>query len=175
MAAIAKRKPYAHPGNRSGTATKGRPKGPTLTKKLGLEICERIGKGIPVNAAAQASGVAKNTVHEWVRRGCGEDDRPRTPMTEWFAGAFSKAIAECHAGLVVELREGAKTDSRLLMFMLERRFPEDWSRPEQRLELTGAGGGPITIKLAFDDSPIPARPMRELGGPVIDVEAVEET
>lgn len=144
-----------------------------LTRPRGEAICSHLAKGIPVSAAARACGVSSNTVFEWVRRGCGEDDRSKTPLTEWFAGAFSKAIADCHVELASELREGAKTSERLLMFMLERRFPEDWARPEQRIELTGAGGGPIEIKLAFDRAPIPARPRAELGGPVIDVEAEE--
>lgn len=130
--------------------------GSKLTRKLGGEICARIAKGVPIAAASRASGVSENTVFEWVRRGLGEDDRPRTALTEWFAGEYSRSLAGCHAELVEQLREGTRTEPRLLMFMLERRFPEDWGRREiQRHE--GVVDHTVRVELAFDATPEPVR------------------
>lgn len=173
MAAVEKRKggyPRGKPRTKPSTG-KGQRAGVTLTKKLGAEICERIGSGVPISIAARASGVAANTVHEWERRGRGADERPKTPMTEWFSKEIDKAIGRFVQSQVVKIGSDEAWQSRA--WLLERRFPDEFGRPSERLEITGAGGGDIVIRLAFDQTPIAAKTRAELGGPVLDVEAEE--
>lgn len=172
MAAFEKRR-GAPKGNRNGAATRGKPRGPMLTRKLGTQICKRLASGLPFELACQAEGVAVNTAHEWVRRGEGTDERPSTPLMAWFASEKKKARARWAQSRLQEIVRDESWQSSA--WALERIMPEHFGRPADRVEITGAGGGPITVKLAFDPTPIPAASRRELGGPVIDVEAVEET
>ena len=174
MAAVekpAKKRSGAPLGNTNGKGNAGQPRGQSLTKELGSRICERIAAGLPMKFAAMAEGVSENTVSEWARRGEGKDDRPSTPLMEWFAAEKKKARARFVQARITEIV--ADEDWHAKAWSLERMFPEDFARPADRLELTGSGGGPVTIRLAFDPTPIPARPRVELGGPVIDVEAEE--
>lgn len=164
MAAVEKHKPRK-PG-----------KHPTLTTALGKRICKHVATGTPKRHAAAAEGISENTLHEWIARGEGKDpDRKPTPLLAEFAKAMRKAEAEDVNRRKVRLDVIADNgDPRVDMWWLERRHPEEFGRVD-RHEVTGEGGGPITIKLAFDPTPIPAASRRALGGPVIDVDAEEIT
>lgn len=173
MAAVEKKKAGGQPGNKGGQGARA---GVQLTKALGQRICKHIETGTPKRFAARAEGVSENTVAEWVSRGEGRDpDRAATPLMEWFAKEMRKAEAKDVNRRKVRLDSIAESgDPRVDMWWLERRHPEEFGRVD-RHEVTGEGGGPVTIRVAFDVTPIPARPRAALGGPVIDVDAVEES
>lgn len=160
MAAVEKRAP--------------RPPGvkPLLTKKLGREICERVGRGVPKSYAAKASGVALNTVLEWERRGRGEDERPATDTTIWFAAEMEKAVARFVESKVVEISNDEAWQAKA--WLLERRFPDEFGRREiQRYE--GVVDHTVRVELAFDPSPALAPRVAVQLDPAIDVEAEEVT
>lgn len=185
MAAVekrAKKKPGGQPGNRGG---QGKRMGVQLTRKVGSEICERVAKGVPKSYAARASGVAPNTVLEWERRGRGDDERPTTELTRWFAGEMEKAVARFIESKVVEISNDEAWQAKA--WMLERRFPDEFGRREiQRYE--GVVDHTVRVELAFDATPEPVREgyARRGGGlptpkvtvqldPALDVEAEELT
>lgn len=156
MAAVEKRKGGApkgsNLGNTSGAATRGKARGPQLTKKRGEEICARIAKGVPKKYAALASGVAPNTVLEWERRGRGEDERPATDIMVWFAAEMQKAVAQFIESKIVEI--STDEDWHAKAWMLERRFPDEFGRREvQRYE--GVVDHTVRVELAFDATPEP--------------------
>lgn len=184
MAAVEKRKTGApkgsNLGNTYGAASAGKPRAQltrnkALTKQIGRMICDEVAKGTPKQHACLAAGISVNTAQEWVRRGEGGDaakNRPATPLTTWFAQEWRKAESLDVIRRRKRLEVHAETDPRVDMWWLERRHPEEFGRVD-RMEVTGDGGGPVTIRLAFDPTPIPARTRGELGGPVIDVDAEE--
>lgn len=187
MAAVEKRKggyPKGKPRSKPSTGT-GMRAGVKLTRKLGTEICDRIAKGVPKSYAARASGVAPNTVLEWERRGRGEDERPATELTTWFAGEMERALAQFIESKIVEISQDE--DWHAKAWMLERRFPDEFGRREiQRYE--GVMDHTVRVELAFDATPEPVRDgyARRGGQPapqisvsldpmLIDVEATEES
>lgn len=145
-----------------------------LSRKLGKAIAGRVAVGMPLLYAAQAEGVAKNTVHEWIRRGRGEDDRPATELLSWFAGEMEKARAESIQRAVQAVYEDPSWQARA--WWLERRLPDEFGRRE-RMEHTGEVEHRVTVELAFD--PAPAQARRRLARPadVIDLDPalLEET
>lgn len=169
MAAVEKRKAGAPKGTNLGnTSGKGRRAGVTLTKKLGTEICERVAKGVPKTYAARASGIALNTISEWERRGRGQDERPATELTIWFANEMDKATAKFIESKVVEISDDEAWQAKA--WLLERRFPDEFGRREiQRYE--GVVDHTVRVELAFD--PSPALTPRVQLDPAIDVEAEE--
>lgn len=182
MAAVEKKPRGAPKGNRHGAASAGKPRvsllkaSPALTKKLGREICDEIAKGTPKVHACNAVGIAMNTAQEWVRRGRGDDDRPPTEVTRWFAAEWEKAEGLDVIRRRKRLEHHALVDPKVDMWWLERRHPQEFGRAD-RLEIAGDAQRPIRVELAFDPSPLVeavARRRLSAGG-VIDVEAVEES
>lgn len=161
-------------GNKSGRATAGIPKGASLTKALGKRICDRLSQGLPFGLACQAEGVSSNTADEWVRRGEGRDERPGTPLMEWFAAEKKKARARWAQSRIQEIVKDESWQSSA--WALERTMPEHFGRPADRIEVTGQGGGAVRVEIAFDTSGLveAVNARRALNAAsVIDVEAEE--
>lgn len=162
MAAVEKRKP-ANPPRSSGKPLK-------LTRKLGSDICARVANGVPKTYAAKASGVSLNTIAEWERRGRGQDERPATELTVWFASEMDKAVAKFIESKVVEISKDEAWQAKA--WLLERRFPDEFGRREiQRYE--GVVDHTVRVEFGFDPSPAVA-PRVQLD-PAIDVAAEELT
>jgi hypothetical protein len=141
-----------------------------LSRELGKRICDSIAAGNGRLASCQAEGVDPNTFGEWIRRGEERDERPPTELTRWFAAEVRKAEAKAVKVAAQVIVQDQSWQSKA--WWLERRHPEDWARPADRLELTGAGGGPVQISLAFDPTPLAAR---QVAARVVDVDAEEIT
>lgn len=150
---------------------KGIRPGSKLSRKLGTEICDRVAKGAPKSFAARASGVSLNTLLEWERRGRGEDDRPPTELTIWFAAEMEKAtgnFVQTHVEYIA-----GDDDWHARAWILERRFPEEFGRREiQRYE--GVIDHTVRVELAFDATPDPIGDgyARQAGKPVRQIHEV---
>jgi len=115
-------------------------------------ILEKIREGASVAGACHAAGVTTATLRGWRKR---DPEFDTACKSAWELGtaayeeaAFSRGkdgtVADVyHQGLVV----GQKIEHHdtLLLKTLERRAPEDWGR-QQRVELTGQGGGPLRVQ-----------------------------
>ena len=94
-----------------------------------------------METAAGSAGVAYSTFRRWMI--AGETDKKGGEFRE-FREAVLKALHESEATLVRDLRKHARRNSRAALDMLQRRFRHRWGRRE-RLEVTGRGGGPISL------------------------------
>lgn len=111
---------------------KGRPS--KYTPDVVKRILDALRDGNSHNGAAAAGGIVPSTFYEWMNA------HPD------FSEAVHHAERECELALVADLRKMAREDHRPLQFMLERRFPETWGRrQEQKIEITGANGGPVQV------------------------------
>lgn len=133
--------------------------------KLKAEVAERILKlvkqGLPIELAAEASLVSRETVLEWVRRGEGRDnERPATRRYRDFANRYRQARAEFAAfcmqpclqtiagkrpharkkgpdGRPVMVKAlGAPTSANEAHWHLARRFPGFWGSGVETFEAT---------------------------------------
>jgi len=94
-----------------------RAKNTKYTMILAHQICEHVSKGIPMRQAAQALGISESTFHRWRRD---KDD---------FAEMIDQAIGVSESRLITEI--SVNEDWRAKAWILERRFPERWSKREQ--------------------------------------------
>lgn len=126
----------------------GRPKGssPLLKPELQAEICRLLEIGIDAKAASQACGIDESTFHDWSAKGAAG--------TEPYA-SFRRAVTRARARGIVNLHMKALAGgkgSHQSMFMLERRFPDQYGS-RQRIEHSGPDGKAIEIS---------AKPVQQL-------------
>jgi len=108
----------------------GRP--PKYTPYRVQRILAALEQGNPRSAAAQAGGIHRGTLAEWIEQ---------YPA---FAGAVSQAEAKAAMRMLTHVADAAPKDWHAAAWWLERRYPSDWARVE-RHELSGEGGGPLTL------------------------------
>ena len=97
--------------------SKKRVKNTKYTAILANQICDYVSKGIPMRQAAQSLGISESTFHRWRRD---KDD---------FAEMIDQAIGVSESRLITEI--SVNEDWRAKAWILERRFPERWSKREQ--------------------------------------------
>lgn len=78
---------------------RGRGRPPLLTTELTEQIAAQVRLGLPIELAAEASGISRQTVLEWVRRGEGREDEDRPANAKnglyvEFANRYRRARAE---------------------------------------------------------------------------------
>lgn len=79
-------------------------------------ICNNISQGMPLRVAAVAEGISEASLHRW-----------RKEIPE-FAEMVEQAIAVSEAKLIQKL--STNEDWRAAAWILERRFPEHWTKKE---------------------------------------------
>ena len=94
-----------------------RVKNTKYTTILANQICDYVSKGIPMRQAAQSLGISESTFHRWRR------DK------EEFSEMIDQAIGVSEARLISEI--SVNEDWRAKAWILERRFPDRWSKREQ--------------------------------------------
>jgi len=97
--------------------SKSRAKNTKYTALLAHQICEHVSKGIPMRQAAQALGISEATFHRWRNE------------KEEFGDMVNQAIGVSEARLITEI--STSEDWRAKAWILERRFPDRWSKREQ--------------------------------------------
>jgi predicted DNA-binding transcriptional regulator AlpA len=91
------------------------------TPELQRRVCLLIAAGNTVAISVQAAGVARRTFYNWMN-----DDR--LPYVS-FQAAVASARGESEAMLVSRVARAASAGSwRAAAWLLERRFPERWSK-----------------------------------------------
>ena len=98
---------------------------PDITKRIG----ENIALGLTYSLAAEAAGITYQTFHEWHKKG------KNSKSGEYFE--FYKFIQKCNADAAKKclerLNEAAKAGNcTVCMWILERRFSEDFGRRQYR-------------------------------------------
>lgn len=135
----------------------GRPS--KLTKTVKDRIIEGVELGMPLERAANMAGVSGRTLANWRERGEkvaktieeagpeGVEVDPEDYKYFQFFLAYEKANAEAMAGHLINLENHARTDPKISMWILERRFSADFRPPAERKELTGADGKDVGLSV----------------------------
>lgn len=97
--------------------TKNTRKRGKYTKVLAHQICEHVSNGVPLSAAAIACGIHNVTLHRW------RNEKPE------FNEMIEQAVGVSEARLVSSISK--YDDWRAKAWILERKFPERWSKREQ--------------------------------------------
>jgi hypothetical protein len=132
---------------------RGRPVG--LTPRIQEIICEAIAAGNYQKVAARAAGISEGTLLKWRARGRrGEEPYATLEL------AIEEADQDCEKRLVATVMAATAEDWRAAAMMLERKYPDRWSKIRER-ELEWNGGNVaqsfvININLGDDDSAPPA-------------------
>ena len=97
--------------------SKTRAKNTKYTAILAHQICEHVSKGIPMRQASEALGISESTFHRWRRE------------KKDFAEMIDQAIGVSESRLITEI--STCEDWRAKAWILERRFPDRWSKRDQ--------------------------------------------
>lgn len=117
-----------------------------LTDEVANAICESIRRGNYAQVAARAAGISPPTYYSWLSRG----EQAKSGKYVEFLDAIKEAEAEAEHRAVKVVADAMPSDWKAAMTYLERRYPDRWGRRE-RHEHTGEGGGPVTLKVVYDD------------------------
>lgn len=103
------------------TSKGGRPS--LLTAQVQHRLLAALRAGAPRSAAAGLAGVAPRTLRDWMARGAGGEEVFADLHREVL---LAESVCQLRAlGLVLK---SAQTDPKAAMWLLERRFPGEWSR-----------------------------------------------
>jgi hypothetical protein len=109
-----------------------------LTPELQTQICAFIRAGTYDYVAAEASGISRRTLFEWLERGERPSKRGRTPVYERFALAIRRAQAEARVSAEVTVKKG---DPKWWLSRMHRERPDapGWN-DTRSVEVTGKDG-----------------------------------
>ena len=133
-----------HPG---GRPTK-------LTPEVQTTIVNALAAGVYLETAASAAGIDRFTLNRWLKEGA----RHQNGIQKGFCDAVKKALATTETRLVATVNLASTSQWQAAMALLERRWPQRWGRVE-RHEQTGEGGGPIVVRVVYDE---PGEPGAEV-------------
>lgn len=114
----------------------------SLTPEMQQRIVDAITAGNYLDTAASYAGIARSTLHDWLKRGRAKE--AEEPFAS-FVAAVDEAMGKAETRFVALIAEAAKTTWTAGAWWLERRYPERWGRRD-RVEHTGKDGGPIEVK-----------------------------
>jgi transposase len=98
---------------------------PNITKRIG----ENIALGLPYSLAAEAAGIAYQTFNDWMNKGKTE----KSGKYYQFYIFIQKCNADAAKKCLERLNEAAGAGNcQVCMWILERRFPENFGRHEYR-------------------------------------------
>ena len=145
------------------------------TREIGQRIIQAVRKGCFVETAADAAGVRRSTVRDWLYRGAREDAPPRLAK---FNREMHQALADAELDLVEHVRIAGHEKWQAAAWLLERRYPDRWG-PKLRLsaeaiermvaELSEAELE--TLATVISERSLPADGSGNGNGDVVDVEA----
>lgn len=112
-----------------------------LTKERQAQLMNAIADGVPLKQAAMLAGISYDSLNRWRARG----EAFNAPLIfRQFCKALERANAKAMHRLVTNINEAGKSDWRASAWMLERRFGDEFAKP-QKLEHSGPQGNPISL------------------------------
>jgi hypothetical protein len=106
---------------------KGRGRATLLTAALKQRICGLLRDGCNIKTACNISRIGETTYHEWKNRGRSGEE----PYASFFSET-SRARDTFKAGLLKIIVKAADKDARHAEWLLERGWPDEFGRSEQR-------------------------------------------
>jgi hypothetical protein len=128
-------------------ARRGRTVG--LTPQIQETICQAIEAGNYQKVAARAAGISEGTLLKWRARG----RRGEQPYAD-LERAIEEADQECEKLLVSRVMGATDKDWRAAAMMLERKYPDRWSRVRE--QTAGTDGLAVAFSININLNPDPA-------------------
>jgi transposase len=116
------------------------------TPEVEERLINALRAGNYIETAAAHAGISKVTLYERLKRGA----RAATGADHDFSQAVEKALADAEVLDVALIARAAKENWKAAAWRLQHRFPDRWGQKVQA-EVTGAGGGPLTVRVVYDD------------------------
>src|SRR5215211_6194992 len=138
---------------------RGRPR--KLTAKRQKAIVDAVRTGAHREQAAEAAGISRRSLQNWLARGELGGEQPYRRFAE--AVREAEAQAELESLRTIE-KAAAEGDWRARAWVLERRWPQRWGR-QTRTEVTGPDGAPVELSgldVLGDLSKLSARELDQL-------------
>lgn len=122
-----------------------------LTPELQDQICRLLAAGNYIETVCDLVGIHESTFYNWMKRGeRGWKQDQDAGFLEFFK-AVKKARAQAEVMSLAHIRKaGLDGQWQADAWFLERSFPDRWGR--RRLEVTGADGGDIVIRMTWGDN-----------------------
>ncbi len=124
-----------------------------LTRKIIRSLSANVRKGATFKAAAASTGIAKQTLYNWIDRGNKETSGIYRELVDSLEANSARVEIEITESIVDIIRE--KGDGRVGLEWLRRRNPGDWNIPE-RSEVAQTGAVSFVVDLGGElnaDSP----------------------
>ncbi len=118
---------------------RGRGRPSLLTPEREARLMGAIEKGMPLKQAAMLAGMSYETLNRWRLQGEAED---AALEFRHFWQALRKAQAVAMERLLSRIDTASLSDWKAAAWLLERRHPEEFAKP-QKLEHSGPGGAAI--------------------------------
>jgi transposase len=99
-----------------------------LKTELQEMICNLIKRGVYIEVACEAVGIAKSTFYRWLARG----ENEASGIYRDFSNAIKKAEAESHILYLDMIRKAAPDCWQAAAWYLERKYPHMWGRKERQ-------------------------------------------
>src|ERR1051326_1868321 len=141
-----------------------------LDDTVAQQIIGRIAQGAFLKPACEASGIAYQTMREWVRRGLADAEAGLDTRYARFADGVSRAQSQHQNELAATFTRGGDgkyPDWRAQAFLAERRY-EHWRLPKEQ-GITG-----LTLQLSNEQLSALGQALKIAAQPAIDVESSEE-
>lgn len=97
-----------------------------LTTETERLICEQIAAGATLETASVVAGIGERTLREWRSKGREE----RRGVFASFNERVEQALALCEIRALEVIGDAGKKYWQATAWLLERRFPDRWARPE---------------------------------------------
>lgn len=102
--------------------------GPKLTPQLQAEISELLKLGCYIETACAIVGISRSTYYNWINKAKASNRRNKYTL---FMDAVGHAQAYDEARLVRNIRLSSDGKWRASAWMLERRFTNNWGKPNK--------------------------------------------
>jgi hypothetical protein len=120
-----------------------------LTPEIQQRISENIALGLTYRLAAESAGVTYKTLNEWHQKGQTE----KSGKYYQFAQHIKKCNAEGALKLLERLNEAVKAGNcTVCMWILERRFSEDFGRRQYRKMDVASENQNVNIEINVNDA-----------------------
>ena len=118
-----------------------------LTPEVSAKILEAIGAGNTLPTASEYAGLYRETLRAWMDRGEKEADAGEETVFSRLFRLIRQKMAETVARNVALIQKagGNPQTWTAAAWWLERRHPEDWGKPPERLEVST----PLPLQFVF--------------------------
>jgi len=124
----------------------GRGRPTKLTPERQAEIVRLLRAGNYVETVCAYVGIHLDTFYEWMRRG--RRSWKIDAIYSDFSEAVNRARSSVEAESVARIRKAAADgDLHSDKWFLQHAYPDRWGRVQRKVEHTGEGGGPVTIRV----------------------------